>query len=182
MVPLALEALDALDVGHARSREVARGHHAVARAHFLSRIGRERPLVHPAVEHCRLDARIELHVAAQVEAVGDVVDVFQDLGLRAVALRPLPLLLQRVVEGVGVFEALDVAAGARIAVPEPGAADPGTGFVGAHLEAQSAQAMDGVEAGQAAAHDHDIELARHGVGGIGHGCSCLVLLCERRFR
>jgi hypothetical protein len=35
-------------------------------------------------------------IAAQVEAVGDVVGVAQDLGLGGVALAPAPLLLQLV--------------------------------------------------------------------------------------
>ena len=39
VVPLALEVVDALEVGHARRREIARGHHAVARAHLLAAVG-----------------------------------------------------------------------------------------------------------------------------------------------
>ena len=160
---LPLKSFDALEVGHARRREIAGRHDAVAarapprrcRSCSVHSAGR-------AVEQRRRDAGVELHVAAQVEAVGDVVDVLQDLGLGAVALRPLPLLLQLVGEAVGIFQALDVAARAGIAVPEPGAADARAGLVGADLQAQAAQAMDGVEAGQAAADDDDVELARSG--------------------
>ena len=37
------------------------------------------------------DARVELDVAAQVEAVGDMVEVTQDLRWSGIALRPFPL-------------------------------------------------------------------------------------------
>jgi hypothetical protein len=66
---------------------------------------------------------LELDVAPQVVAVGDVVGVFQDLGLGGVALGPLPFLLELGRELVGILHALDVAARAGIAVPVPGAAD-----------------------------------------------------------
>ena len=88
-----------------------------------------------------------------------MIDVAQDLRLGAVALRPLPLLLQCVGEAVGIFQAFDVAARAGIAVPEPGAADAAARFVGTDREAQAAQAMDGVEAGEAAADDGDVQEA-----------------------
>jgi len=41
--------------------------------------------------------------------------------------------------------------------------------------------MDGVEAGQAGADDHDIELTGEGTRRIGHGESCVILLCGRFF-
>src|SRR5204862_106975 len=71
----------------------------------------------------RGDASVELDVVAQVEAIRDVVRVLEDLGLRCVALGPIPLLLELVGELVRVLHALDVAARARVAVPVPGAAD-----------------------------------------------------------
>ena len=77
---------------------------------------------------------VELDVAAQVEAVGDVVDVAQDLRLGGVALGPVPLLLELVGERVRVVQALDVAARARVAVPVPGAADAVAGLVDARRE------------------------------------------------
>ena len=50
------------------------------------------------VEFGAIDAGVELDVAAQIKAIGDMVGVFQDLGLRRVALAPVPFLLQFVVE------------------------------------------------------------------------------------
>ena len=71
----------------------------------------------------RFHPSIELDVAAQIEPVGHVVEVGEDLGLAGVALAPLPLLLEFVGELVGVLHALDIAAGTRIAVPVPGTPD-----------------------------------------------------------
>ena len=108
----------------------------------------------------------------QIEAVGDVIDVAQDLRLRAVALGPLPFLLQLVGERVRVLQAFDVAAAARIAVPEPGAADAAAGLEGAHLQAELAQAVDGVEAADARADDDGVEL-----GGFGLSLPAYRLFC-----
>ena len=66
----------------------------------------------------------EPDVATEVEAIGDVLEVPQDLRLGGVALRPGPLLPARG-PGVGVRHALDIAARAGVAVPEPGPADAG---------------------------------------------------------
>src|SRR4029453_11104105 len=69
-----------------------------------------------------------------------------------------------------------------IAVPEPGPADTRARLVGPDPEAHAAQAMDGVEAGQAAADDGDIELPGGGtMRGVRHlsGVPVLFLLCER---
>ena len=105
------------------------------------------------VEFGRDDIRVQLDVAAQVEAVGDVVRVAQDLGLAGVALGPLPFLLQLVGERIGILHALDVAARARIAVPVPGAADARAALVHARRHAEPAQPMQHVEAGETGADD-----------------------------
>src|SRR5262249_32792032 len=90
----------------------------------------------------------------QVEAVGDVVGVFQDLGLRRIALAPAPFLLQLVRERIGILHALDVAARAGIAVPVPGASDARTLLEDTGRKAKPAQPMQHVHAGKARA-DHD---------------------------
>src|SRR5258708_4867360 len=88
-----------------------------------------------------------------------MVDVAQDLGLRAVAFGPMPFLLQRVGKGIRILQAFDVAAATRIAVPVPSAAHPVTGFEGAHGEAELSQAMDRVEAADPGAHDDRVKSA-----------------------
>ena len=123
-----------------------------------------RPAIVRFVELRRHDIRVQLDIAAQVEAVGHVVRVAQDLGLARVALGPLPLLLQRVGERVGILHALDVAARARIAVPVPRAADARAALVDARRHAEPAQPVQHVEAGETGADDDGVVVlnARHG--------------------
>ncbi len=94
----------------------------------------------------RLDAGVELDVATQVEAVGDVVGVLQDLGLGRVALGPVPLLLELVGELVRVLHALDVAARAGVAVPVPGAADAAARLEHPRRHAEPAHTVEHVHA------------------------------------
>ena len=90
--------------------------------------------------------------------VGDVTEVAEDLGLRRVALRPLPLGLELGIEAVRVVDALDVAARTRVAVPVPGAAD----VVGAldHLrrEPEASQAVEHVQPGEPGTHHDDVDV------------------------
>ena len=104
----------------------------------------------------RGDAGVELHVRPQGEPVGDMVGVAQDIRLDGIALRPLPVLLQGVVELVGIEHALDVAARAGIAVPVPGAADPAAGFVDPRAKAGATQPVQQIHAGEAGADDNGV--------------------------
>src|SRR3546814_14679906 len=74
--------------------------------------------------------------AAQVEAVGDELEVAQDLGLLGVARRPVPLVEQDLGERVAVVEALRVAPGSGIAVPVPRAARAAPRFDADDVEAE----------------------------------------------
>ena len=126
----------------------------------------------------RLHPRVELDVAAQVEPVGHVIGVAQQLRLGGVALAPVPLLLQRVRELERVLHALHVAARAGIAVPVPGAADAAAGLEHARLQPHAAQPMQHVEPGEAGADDHRVEIAiwgrAVGVGlRLGHGSGAI---------
>ena len=96
-------------------------------------------------------------VPAQVEAVGDVIGVVENLRLRRVFLRPVPLLVEFFRERERILHALDVAARAGIAVPVPGAADAATGLIDPRGEAESAQAVQHVHAGEAGADDDGVE-------------------------
>ncbi len=64
------------------------------RRNALAAVQRDKPAVLRLIERRRDDARVELDVAPQVEAVGDVVGVSQNLRLAGVALGPFPFLLQ----------------------------------------------------------------------------------------
>ena len=79
--------LEAREVGHLRGREAAGGHDAEARRHAVAAVGRRPSSGSAASSKTRGGhAGLELDVAAQVEAVGDVVEVAQDLRLGGVAL------------------------------------------------------------------------------------------------
>src|SRR5258708_37266527 len=82
-----------------------------------------------------------------------MVDVTQDLRLRAVALRPMPFLLQLVRKGIRILHAFDVAATPWIAVPVPGAANAGAGFEYPHFEAEFTQSINRVETADPGAGD-----------------------------
>ena len=104
------------------------------------------------------NAAVELDVAAQVELVGDIVQIALGLGLAGEALGPVPFLQQLRRKGVAVGIALRIEAGAGIAVPVPGAADAGAGLEHPHLEAELAQPVELVEAGNAGADDDRVEI------------------------
>ena len=99
-------------------------------------------------------AGVETDMRAQTEAIGDVVGVSEDLGLRRIFLRPVPLLVEFFREREGILHALDVAARAGIAVPVPGAADAAAGFIDPRGKAKPAQPVQHIEAGKTRA-DHD---------------------------
>ena len=94
VVPLALEALQALDLRHLRRRQAAGGHDAPLRGRVSPRLGADRPAARRVVPDRLHDPRVELDVGPEVEAVGDVLQVAQDLRLGRVALAPRPLLLR----------------------------------------------------------------------------------------
>src|SRR5262249_8554462 len=111
-------------VGGVLSRgEAAHGSHEVVGKSAGAAMGLDDPAVQATLEVRGGDAGIELDVPSQVELVGHVVEVTQDLRLPRVSLCPLPLLLELLREGIRVVHALDVAAAPRVTVPVPGAAD-----------------------------------------------------------
>ena len=120
------------------------------------------------------DAAAELDVAAQVELVGDMVEVAQGLRLAGEMLGPVPFLQQFVGERVAVGIAFGIETCARIAVPVPGAADAGAGLEHPNASCPScAQAIELVQAGNAGADDDGIILL-----GVRHSFS---LPCQNAF-
>src|ERR1700720_860484 len=157
VIPLPPEARQTRVVLRPRRRKICGRHDAKARCRGITFIGLHRPGVRLTIEGRLLDPSAELDVVPEVKAVGHMVDVTQDLRLRAVALGPTPLLLQLVREGIRVFHAFDVAATPRVAVPVPGAANPATGLEATHFEAEFAQAIDRVETPDSGADDDRIK-------------------------
>src|SRR5229473_8223285 len=157
MIPLALEALQTGVGRRPRRRKIARRHDAKACGLGITLISLHRPGARLTIEGRLLDPGVELDVAPEVKAVGHMVDVTQDLRLRAVALGPMPFLLQLVREGIRVFHAFDVAAAPRVAVPVPSAANPATRLEATHFEAEFTQAIDRVETADSGADDDRIK-------------------------
>ncbi len=168
VVRLAREAIGALDVRCLRQREAAGGHDVEPAADLVAGIRAHAPERRGVVPSGGRDPRGEPNVAAEIVLVGDVAEVAEDLGLRRVSLRPLPLALQLRVEAVGVVDALDVAAGARVAVPVPGAADVVGALDHRRREPEAAQAVEQIQAGEACTHHDDVDVrdARRAHGGF----------------
>ena len=158
VVGRAFETVQPLELRRVGRREAARRHYADLGVRGLAVAGFERPAVRGLIERCFQHTRFKLDVAAQIEAVGDVVGVSQDLRLRGIAFAPAPLLLQLGRELVGVLHAFDVAACAWVTVPVPGAADARARLEDARLEAPPAQLMQHVEAGKSRADDNGVEV------------------------
>ena len=133
------KAFEALDLRPVGNRQTAGRHHAVSADGGDSVVVRERPARRRLIIARRLDPRVEDDVATQIEAVRHVLGIGQDFRLRRVALGPLPFLLKLVRELIGILQALDIAAGAGIAVPIPCAADTIRGFEGARRYPHLAQ-------------------------------------------
>src|SRR4030095_2667946 len=117
------EALPARKLRYLGRGQATGRHDAEARRHAVAVVRRDGPAPAGLVEGRYRHPRSDLDVAPQVEAIGDVIDVGQDLRLRGVPLAPLPLLLQLVRERVRIVHALDVASRAWVAIPVPGAAN-----------------------------------------------------------
>src|SRR5260370_4869659 len=160
MIPLSLETLQTREARRPRCRKIACRHDTEARDRGGSLVSHYRTCVCLAVEDSPFDPGVELDIAPEVEAVSHMVDVTQDLGLRAVALGPMPFLLQFVREGIRVLHAFDVAATPRVAVPVPGAANPASGLKGTHFEAEFTQAMDRIETADSVPHNDPPTLPR----------------------
>ena len=147
-----------LDLGTLGDREAPRRHHVVAARDLFARAQFDAPHRRALVPSGALDARGELDVSAQVMPVGDMVQVLEDLGLCRVLLGPLPLLVEFGIEAVGVVDALDVAARTGVAVPVPRASDVVGRLEDAERKAEFSEAMDRIEAGEARADHHHVEI------------------------
>src|SRR5262249_9784267 len=117
------------------------------------------------------DFGVEANVALEIEAVGDMIQVSQDLRRARIALRPLPFLRQLVRERVAVGVALRITARTRVAGPVPGASDSRARLQ--HLRGESeavTQAKQLVETGEAGANDESVEVAN--LIGVAFQCWC----------
>src|SRR3954469_4995547 len=122
-------------------------------ARLLAGPGFDPPAVRILVIDRGADAPVEADVAAQIESIGDEVEIAAGLRLGGEFLRPVPFVDQFLRPAVGIAVALRIEARAGIAVPVPGPADAVGSLEGADRQAQLADAVQRVEAGDAGADD-----------------------------
>ena len=146
--PLAFEVIEARERRALDRRQIAGCHHTPAAGQGVLLRGGDHPLVVLVVEAGGLHLGVELDIAPEIEAVGNVIEVAQDLRLRRVSLAPDPLVQQLVRERVAVVDALDIAACAGVAVPEPGAPHPGAAFQHPGRVSKLAQPVQREQAGE----------------------------------
>ena len=164
---LARERMHPFDAWHRRRRKRADGGGQEARAEAAAILQRHIPAPRRFLVVCRGDTAVELDVLAEVEFVGDVVQVAQRLRLAGEMLAPVPFLQQLLREGVCVGVAFRIEARPRIAVPVPGPAHAGTGLQHAHAHAQFAQAEQLIHPGHAGPDDQGVIVRSRGRTGGG---------------
>jgi hypothetical protein len=157
-IDLALEPLGPRDVRDLWLRQTAGGHHVVTAANVLVGLRAQLPALDRRIPASSRHARTKIDVAAQIVALGDELDVAQDLRLGRVLLGPGPGVLQLRIEAVRVVGGRNIAARPRIAIPVPGASDVVGGLEHAGREAKLPQAVQHVEPGKSGADDDDIYL------------------------
>jgi hypothetical protein len=162
MEGMALEAVHALEARQRRDRQQAERQDNEAGAERAAVGEAEPPGVGGLVVMSRVDTGVELHVAAQVELLGDMVQVAQVLGLAGEFFLPVPFVQELARERVAVGVALRVEAATRVTIRVPGAAEVGCRFQHGRLHAKVDQPLDLVDAGHAGA-DHDDLVVEHGL-------------------
>ncbi len=167
VVMLAAKSVQARKIGGIPRREASRGRNQEACTDLLAAVGADHPPARRFVEDRGLDAGLECNIPTQTEAVGHVIRVGEDLGLRAVALGPVPLLVEFLRERIRVGKTLDVAARSRVAIPEPGAPDPTSRLIHLNGKPDLPKPVEGVQAAETRAHHDDVQMP------LGHFTRCL---------
>jgi hypothetical protein len=162
VVALALECLQALERRHVGGGKRADGSNDKAGGDNVALFGADCPKFVDVVEDGLDDAFAKLNVGLEVEAFSAVIEIAQNLVLLGIALGPVPLLRQVLVERIAVDLTVGIATCAWIAIPVPGAADPVAGLEHCHVEVELvAQRMQHVHAGKPGTDDDSIEAGFH---------------------
>jgi hypothetical protein len=158
VVARALVGLEARELRKVGCRKAARGHDAVGGRQTRAAVRFDHPALCRLVKGGADHARVEFDIAAQIEPVRHVVGIAQKLRLGGIALAPVPLLLQGLVELIRILHAFHIAARAWIAVPVPGAAHAAASLEHARSKVHAAQPMQHVESSKAGTDDDHVEI------------------------
>ena len=150
------ERRDVFDLRLLCGRECTNRHDKKLGRPSVSMIGVDRPFTRRLVPPGRRHASVKANIAPEVEAIGDVIDVGEDLGLRGVLLAPVPLLFEVSVEGIGVVERSDIASGPWVPVPPPRPANVIGGLNPNGAQPQCSQAVVHIEARESSADNDDV--------------------------
>src|SRR5271155_6257357 len=153
---MALEFVDAGDGGQFRSVERTGSHHDETGPHRIAAIGRDYPARRVLVPAQFRHPRLETCVVVEVVMLCDTPRVLVDLGREGV------LLLRHVAELFDqrqIAVAFDVALGARIAVPVPGATEVAAGLDDSNLlDPGFVEARAGQQSAETSTDDYYIDL------------------------
>ena len=141
--------------------QAAGGHHHKAGRDHLAAVERDVPAIGLGIPVGGGHAGVEADVGFQVKTFGDMVCIGQQFGLRRIALRPAPFLFKFFIKAEAVFQALDIDAGAGIAIPVPGAANAAAGLDHAGLQALLPAFQQHVHAGKSGPHNQHIQTVCH---------------------
>src|SRR5262249_36789242 len=148
-----------LELRNVGGRKAADGGNDEAGRIHLALVGAHGPAIGLFIEHGLDNPLAELDVGLEVEALGAMLEIAQDLVLLRIAFGPLPLWREVRVEGGAIDVTMGVATRTGIAVPVPGPADAMARLDRLDLQAEAvAQRLDHVHAGEAGADHHGIEL------------------------
>ena len=127
-------------------------------------IGFDSPRGARSVVKRAFDGGVERDSAAQIELVGNPIQVAFDLLLRRHQLGPVPLLLEVGELREHVLDGLDVHPGARVAVPVPRSADAVAALEHADSQPRLPQLVQRVEAGESSADHHNVYIRSQSLG------------------
>src|SRR5581483_607213 len=178
VVPFALEVIEPRNIGEMMGGQDADRGDEKTRARPPSVRRCDLPSIPALVEARGNDPGVELDVLAQIELVGDVVQVALGFGLPREMLLPVPFPKQLIRERISVRVALRIESCARITVPIPGAANSSTFLVDVNREAHLAEPVQLEQTGNAGADDDRVEplnsrLPRAGGLPFNHDCTPL---------
>jgi hypothetical protein len=103
VIAAARERVEAGEFGNIRRGQTPGRHDAIACGELGTVAGADAPACGGLIQDGNVDPRVELDVAPEIEPIRNMVRITQDLRLRGVSLRPIPVLLQLFRELIGIL-------------------------------------------------------------------------------